>query len=378
LKYLEFLYEKFGISGINENNVVVSLANNDFDNAYWNGAYMMYGNGKDQFYPLVSPDVVAHELTHGLVTATANLEYKGESGALNESFADIFATTYEFWLYDKFNKNKNLEDDILGDPDWFIGEDLAKDNNFLRNMLNPLEGNQPKEYKGEKWFPTHIPADNGGVHINSGVPNHLYYLICTGENLVSKDDAIKIFYDCLTIHLNKKSQFSDLKNALYDLTKGKNHEQKINDCIKTVKLDQSHISDPHIPSPFPQGPHGPNRPQRPPQQGPHRPPQQGPHGPPQQGPHGPPQGPNRPSPFPQGPHGPHGPQGPHGPSPFPQRPPQQGPPQQGPHGPHGPSPFPQGPPQQGPHGPPQQGPPQQGPNRPSPFPQGPQGPQGPQ
>ena len=53
----------------------------------------------------------------------------------------------------------------------------TQNTNFLRNMLDPLQGDQPKHYKGEKWFPTHSPADNGGVHINSGVPNYLYYLI---------------------------------------------------------------------------------------------------------------------------------------------------------------------------------------------------------
>ena len=271
LKYLEFLNEKFGIAGINNNNVVISLANNDFDNAYWNGSYMMYGNGKDQFYPLVSADVVAHELTHGLISATADLEYKGESGALNESFADIFATTYEFWLYEKFNKNKNLEDDILGDPDWFIGEDLTKESNFLRNMLNPLEGNQPKEYKGDKWFPTHSPADNGGVHINSGVPNYLYYLICSGENLLSKDEAIKIFYNCLTTCLNNKSNFSDLKNGLCKLCKGQDNEQKIIDCINNVGLNNNNKQNQNIPNrPMPNRPM-PNRPNRPMPNRPNRP-----------------------------------------------------------------------------------------------------------
>ena len=255
ISYLEFLYDVCGVVSINNNNLVVSVGNQDFENAYWNGYYMMYGNGEKQFYPLVSADVVGHELTHGLISNTADLEYKGESGALNEAFADIFGTAYEFWLYEKYNKNKNLEDDILGDSDWFIGEDLARIDDFLRNMLNPLEGDQPKEYKGEKWHPTNNSFDYGGVHINSGVPNYLFYLMCTGENSVDKNTATKKFYDCLSKHLNKKSQFDDLTKSLIKVFTDTPNIDKVKECLKEVKLYKDPVIIPPRPQyPFPRPP----------------------------------------------------------------------------------------------------------------------------
>ena len=251
ISYLNFLYEVCGVVSINSNNLVVSLGNQDFENAYWNGYYMMYGNGEKQFYPLVSADVVGHELTHGLISNTADLEYDGESGALNEAFADIFGTAYEFWLYEKYNQNKNLDDDILGDSDWFIGEDLSRIDDFLRNMLNPLEGNQPKEYKGEKWHPTNNSFDNGGVHINSGVPNYLFYLICTGENSVDKNTATQKFYECLSKHLKKKSQFEDLTKSLIKVFTNTSNIDKVKECLKIVKLYKEPILVPPIPIPQP-------------------------------------------------------------------------------------------------------------------------------
>ena len=96
------------------------------DNAYWNGKAMFYGNGATSFKPLAGAiDVAGHEMTHGVVQSTANLEYQGESGAINESIADIFGS-------------------MMDPADWLIGEDVVKPGAFpggaLRSLQDPHNG----------------------------------------------------------------------------------------------------------------------------------------------------------------------------------------------------------------------------------------------
>jgi Zn-dependent metalloprotease len=98
--FIKYLFNSVGKIGIHNKQNLVSLINvKDLDNAYYTQMdYMIYGAGKNMFYPLVSPDIIAHELTHGLTRSLNNLEYKSHSGALNESFSDIMASGYEFYL----------------------------------------------------------------------------------------------------------------------------------------------------------------------------------------------------------------------------------------------------------------------------------------
>lgn len=137
------------------------------DNAYWNGQAMYYGNGDVAFKPLAGAiDVAGHEMTHGVVEKTANLEYKSQSGAMNESMADIFGSMIE-------------------GLNWKIGEDVVRTAYFttgaLRDMSNPHNGGNNSNDNG--WQPAAMQeyvsgsSDNGGVHINSGIPNHAYYLL---------------------------------------------------------------------------------------------------------------------------------------------------------------------------------------------------------
>ena len=195
VNYLEFLVETTGNLNVIKGNTLISIYNfPSMDNAFFTGEVMMYGNGKDQFTPLVSADVVGHELSHGLVQSTGGLEYKGESGALNESYADCLGTAFEFWLYAKYNDDSNPFNDLRGIPDWAIGEDIAIRNKYLRNMENPLECNQPNFYQGQKWMLTESESDNGGVHTNSGVTNHLYYLVA---NQIGNVEAINLWFRVL-------------------------------------------------------------------------------------------------------------------------------------------------------------------------------------
>jgi len=150
----------------------------NYDNAFWNGAQMVYGDGSNTaggFRELSGGlDVVAHELTHGVTDFTSDLVYQNESGALNEAFSDMMGNSTEYYAA------ANALDPSVA-PDWYIGEDvyISPASNVVpgfRNMADPAEDGDPDHYS-ERYTGT---ADNGGVHSNSGIPNHAYYLLVNG------------------------------------------------------------------------------------------------------------------------------------------------------------------------------------------------------
>lgn len=167
-------------------------------NAYWNGKAMFFGLG-DRY--TASSDVVAHEFTHAVISNSAGLVYRNDSGAINESFADIFGESFEAHLF--------------GSNDWRIGSQLTtyypSIGGALRSMDNPESGDQPRTMSGY----VHTTEDNGGVHINSGIPNHAFYLIASGlaSGGIGINQARDIFYRALTCKLNRNSDFYDLRAA---------------------------------------------------------------------------------------------------------------------------------------------------------------------
>jgi Zn-dependent metalloprotease/PKD repeat protein len=203
-KYFNSTFKRNSINGQGGN--IISLINvaeidgNPMQNAFWNGQAVFYGNGGEYFKPLAGAlDVTAHELGHGVVSTTANLEYYGQSGSINETYADIFAS-------------------MVDRDDWLIGEDITKTayspSGALRNMADPHNtGDSSKIY----WQPSHITEmylgtdDNRGVHINSGIGNHAYYLYATA---IGKDKAEKVFYRALTEYLTMTSKFIDFRIAV--------------------------------------------------------------------------------------------------------------------------------------------------------------------
>jgi bacillolysin len=148
----------------------------NYNNAFWNGSQVTYGDGdgKRTFRELSGGlDVAAHELTHGVTEFSSDLVYQGESGALNESFSDMMGNSSEFYA-----KTNGLDDPRVS-PDWQIGEDVYLPKDVapgFRNMADPAEDRDPDHYSelytGKQ--------DNGGVHSNSGIPNHAYYLVVNG------------------------------------------------------------------------------------------------------------------------------------------------------------------------------------------------------
>lgn len=205
-EYFKNTFFRESINGAGGNIVsLINIADEDgssLGNAFWNGVAMFYGNGDGSFFPLARAlDVAGHEMSHGVIQNTANLEYFGESGALNESIADIFGA-----MIDRDN--------------WSIGEDVVRSSAFptgaLRNLQNPNQGLPTNDF-GRGWQPMHMdqkfngPEDNNGVHINSGIPNHAFYLIATE---IGKDKAESLVYQSLTRHLTRSSQFIDFRNAM--------------------------------------------------------------------------------------------------------------------------------------------------------------------
>ncbi len=144
-------------------------------NAFWNGSYMTYGDGDGKTcLPLSGGlDIDGHELTHGVTDYTSNLIYENESGALNEAFSDMMGNTIEFYA-----EQNNL--DPAAEPDWLIGEDVVNTPGDttpgFRNMGDPAQDGDP-DHVVNKYAGT---DDNGGVHTNSGIANHAYYLTVNG------------------------------------------------------------------------------------------------------------------------------------------------------------------------------------------------------
>ncbi len=174
------------------------------ENAFWSSPYMVYGDGGDTFKPLAGClDVAGHEMTHGVVENTAGLIYQNQSGALNESFADIFGA-------------------MVDRADWTLGEDCTKRSPFyLRNMANPALGlsRQPTKMSEYRQLPQTKAGDNGGVHVNSGIPNRAAYLMAEGLTLeglgtsIGRGNTERIFYRALTTYLTQSSQFLDARRA---------------------------------------------------------------------------------------------------------------------------------------------------------------------
>jgi len=161
----------------------------NYNNAYWNGSQMAYGDGDGSNFVELSGDldVVGHELSHGVTDATSDLIYQNESGALNEAFSDIMGTAIEFYY---------------GSGNWTIGEDVTPGGNGIRNMANPGEDGDPSHYD-ERYTGT---GDNGGVHINSGIANHWFYLLSDGGQ--NADPAYASGYDVTGIGIADAEQIA--------------------------------------------------------------------------------------------------------------------------------------------------------------------------
>ncbi len=172
------------------------------DNAFWNGQLMAYGNGNVAFKPLAGGlDVAGHEMTHGVIQSTANMNYQDQSGALNESMADVFGV-------------------LIDTTNWTIGEQVVLPAYFpsgaLRDLSNPHNGTTQGN---NGWQPAIMSEyvsgtdDHGGVHTNSGITNYAFYQFATAPGM-NRQKAGQVYYRALTKYLTTGSQFLDARIAI--------------------------------------------------------------------------------------------------------------------------------------------------------------------
>jgi Zn-dependent metalloprotease len=205
-------------------------------NAFWNGTQMLYGQALfcGKLRSLASSlDVVAHELFHGVTRQTARLIYQGETGALNESYSDIFGTIIS---------NRARPD--IAKWDWLIGDGISSGIKALRNMRDPTQSliSQPKRMKDFRIFPLKHKADEGGVHINSGIHNFAAFKVMSaakGRDFVFKPPELAaIFYIALTQQLSRQSTFADSRRGVVLATRSlfrKLPPKKLNARVRAVE-----------------------------------------------------------------------------------------------------------------------------------------------
>ncbi|WP_294959810.1 M4 family metallopeptidase [uncultured Flavobacterium sp.] len=214
-KTLNYFEEKFDRNSVDDKGMTIfGLAHlgTNVQNASWTGGWAQFGDGDKQ--PFVSLGITGHEMTHAVTQFSAGLIYMGESGAMNESFSDIFGISIELYA------GKDSKNDI-----WMLGDELYK-HGSLRSMANPKAAGQPDTYGGEFWTnPANTSVDNGGVHQNSGITNYWYYLLVEGGSGVNDlnnsysvkaiglEKAEKIAYTTLTEYLSPSSNFMAMRQA---------------------------------------------------------------------------------------------------------------------------------------------------------------------
>jgi Zn-dependent metalloprotease len=188
-----------------------------YDNAFWNGQQMIFGDGDGQIFQCftVSIDIIGHELTHGVTGDTANLDYQGQSGALNESVSDVFGS-----MVKQYSANPKQ---TAANADWLIGEGILTTSikgKALRSMKDPGSAYDDPNTLGKDPQPgtmagyVNTDQDNGGVHINSGIPNHAFFLTATMLGGYSWDKAGPIWYATLRDQaLRPTANFADFANV---------------------------------------------------------------------------------------------------------------------------------------------------------------------
>ncbi|MFL4902134.1 M4 family metallopeptidase [Streptomyces sp. MMS24-I2-30] len=218
----DYYKDVFGRNGIRDDGVAAySRAHygNNYVNAFWSDSCfcMTYGDGSGNANPLTALDVAAHEMSHGVTSATAGLTYSGESGGLNEATSDIFAAAVEF--------HADLTADV---PDYMVGEkiDINGDGTPLRYMDKPSKDGVSRDY----WSSTLGSVD---VHYSSGPANHFFYLLSEGSGAktvngvaydsptydglpvtgIGIDNAQRIWYRALTTYMTSSTDYAGARTA---------------------------------------------------------------------------------------------------------------------------------------------------------------------
>ena len=213
---LDFLLTQVGRDSYNGNGAVVKSYghySNNYVNAFWDGTRLTFGDGDNSVSSYLGVlDVSAHELGHAVTTYSANLTYSSESGALNEGSSDILGAAVEAYV-----------DGGVTQDAWDIGEDCWLADPALRYMSHPSDDGSSRDHYSNRYTGS---SDNGGVHWNSGIANHFFYLLSAGGkhhnpayqtgNTVAGigiDAAYQIWYRALTAYMNSSTNFAGARTA---------------------------------------------------------------------------------------------------------------------------------------------------------------------
>lgn len=225
----DFYKEVFGRNSIDDNGMkFVSRVNygQNFQNAYWDGQEMTYGRPSEDspFKSFILQDVTGHEITHGVTQYESNLGYQGQAGALNESISDVFGTLVDQWAHHTKAK----------DADWIIGEGIWKDSingKGLRDMLHPGDayddpqiGKDPQPADMAHYVNT--TKDNGGVHINSGIPNRAFAEFAVAVGGYAWDEPGHIWYEARKL-AGSNPDFASFAQATIDAAKNLGYSNDI-------------------------------------------------------------------------------------------------------------------------------------------------------
>lgn len=201
--------ERHSIDGAGRPLEITVHAGLNIQNAFWNGRQLIYGDGNGVFSDFTkSLDVIGHELTHAVVQHSCNLNYWGQSGSLNEHLCDVFGTLVKQW---------HLDQDAA-QASWLVGDEIlapSQTRRALRSMNEPGTAFENDPVLGSDPQPSHMndfytgPWDDGGVHINSGIPNRAFFLVASRLEGKAWERAGRIWYDAM-IALQPGSQFADM------------------------------------------------------------------------------------------------------------------------------------------------------------------------
>lgn len=226
-----YFSERHELNGFNGSNTLTRVHVHqgvNFMNAYWDGDALYIGDGNSVTANCFAVlDVIGHEFTHAVTEFSAGLIYENESGALNESFSDIFGSSIEFFA--QADDRLTYPGSTPGMADWLMGEDFWLSSTALRDLRNPssedtlVEGRQqPSLYQGRYWYSG--TDDNGGVHKNSGVQNFFYYLLSEGgagtnDGVaysvpgIGLTNAEQVAFRALTVYCTANTDYRDVRLA---------------------------------------------------------------------------------------------------------------------------------------------------------------------
>jgi Zn-dependent metalloprotease len=244
-KTYSFFRKIFERKSINDNGMDLESTvhyGEGYNNAFWNGTQMVYGDGDGDIFDRFTKciEVVGHELTHGITQYEAALEYQDQPGALNESFSDIFGS-----LIKQYSLNQPADK-----ADWLIGKGLFTHKiekwSALRSMKDPgtaydhpVIGQDPQPAHMKHYNKTR--SDNGGVHINSGIPNKAFYLTAIEIGGYAWEKAGRIWYIALRDRVRERSTFKKVANITFEVAgtiygKGSSEQKAVANGWKGVGL----------------------------------------------------------------------------------------------------------------------------------------------